>query len=345
VNISPDLVVLPLTLRLSFLLYSDWMYSLLMILVTGAAGFIGSHLVHELVANGQKVRAVDCLLADSYSSELKLQNWKGLQSLGNVDCQIVDLRLPLKGDLLSDIKIIINEAAMPGLVKSWKNFDLYSSCNILSVNNLLEAAVEKDVSHFVQISTSSVYGNVNSGDEYLPLNPISPYGVTKLAAEEIVKMYSRTRGMKYSILRYFSVFGPRQRPDMAYHKFIQSIMNGRTINVYGDGKQIRTNTYVDDCVSATISAALANPSNSEFNISGGEPIELMNAISEIEAQLGMKAKIDFHASHPGDQKNTIDVSGKAKESFGFEPKFSFKEGISRQIDWQRGLTQDYVMDV
>jgi UDP-glucose 4-epimerase len=132
---------------------------------------------------------------------------------------------------------------------------------------------------------------------------------------------------------------------MAYHKFIQSIMNGRTISVYGDGKQIRSTTYVDDCVSATISAALANPRGSEFNISGGEPIELMNAISEIEAQLGMKAKINFHPSQPGDQKTTISVSEKAKLAFGFEPKFSFKEGISRQIDWQRGLTQDYVMEV
>jgi len=316
-----------------------------MILVTGAAGFIGSHLVHELASIGQKVRAIDCFLPESYSPELKIENWKSLQSLKNVECQIVDIRLPINRDLLSGIEIVINEAAMPGLVKSWESFDLYASCNFLGVNNLLEAAVRADVRHFVQISTSSVYGNVNSGDESLPLNPISPYGVTKLAGEELVQMYSRTHEIKYSILRYFSVFGPRQRPDMAYHKFIQSIMNGRTINVYGDGKQIRSNTFVDDCVSATISAALSNPTNTEFNISGGEPIELMSAISEIEGQLGVMAKIKFHPSRPGDQQTTISVSGKAKTAFGFEPKISFKDGISRQIDWQRGLTQDYVLEV
>jgi nucleoside-diphosphate-sugar epimerase len=263
--------------------------------------------------------------------------------LPGVELSICDLRKPLDNSLLDCVDTIINEAAMPGLVKSWSSFDLYSGCNTTAVNNLLQAAAECSVKHFIQISTSSVYGNILSGDENNPLRPISPYGVTKLAGEELVKMYSRSHGIRYSILRYFSVYGPRQRPDMAYNRFIQAILDGNRIDIFGDGEQIRSNTYVSDCVNATILAAFAEPENTEFNISGGEEVRLKDAISEIEEQIGLKAELKFHKSRLGDQEITISNYEKAVQLLGYNPTTSFKEGIANQIAWHRGNQQDSII--
>jgi nucleoside-diphosphate-sugar epimerase len=311
-----------------------------MILVTGAAGFIGSNLVTELSHQGFKIRAVDCFLEDSYPESIKRSNWSKIGSLPNVERVVFDLRRQIPDDIFSGVSIIVNEAAMPGLVKSWTDFDVYSSCNISVVNNLLLGALRSDIGHFIQISTSSVYGEADSIDESSDLRPISPYGVTKLAAEDLVRMFHRTFGVQYTILRYFSVYGPAQRPDMAYAKFINKIHSGIPVEIFGDGNQVRTNTYVGDCVDATILAIKAKAQNSEFNISGGEKVSLLDAVQEIAEQLKMSPELIFLDGRNGDQKVTVGNFQKATKVFGYAPKTGFVEGISKQITWyMRGQTQ------
>jgi UDP-glucuronate 4-epimerase len=306
-----------------------------MILVTGGAGFIGSSLIRELVAQGHQVRAVDCFLEESYSARTKKETWNSLSKLKNVDLIEFDLRNSIPASILENVSTIVNEAAMPGLVKSWNNFALYNDCNSKAVYNLLEASSLSDITNFIQISTSSVYGNLSNGSEISPLEPISPYGVTKLAGEELVRMFHRTRGTEYSILRYFSVYGPGQRPDMAYHRFIRSILNGEPIEMFGDGSQVRTNTYIEDCVSATILAVNVGPLNDCVNISGDDKVTLVRAITEIEDALSRSALIQHHTARVGDQLETSTSIQKAKDLLGYTPKWTYKEGILEQIKWHK----------
>jgi nucleoside-diphosphate-sugar epimerase len=310
-----------------------------MILVTGGAGFIGSSVIRELLAQGYKVRALDCFLDESYSANTKRDNWKSLSKLSNLELLEFDLRNVIPANVLNGVSTVINEAAMPGLVQSWKNFSLYNDCNAKTVFNLLEAAVDSNVQNFIQISTSSVYGNLASGNEKSPLEPISPYGVTKLAGEELVRMFNRTRGINYSILRYFSVYGPGQRPDMAYHRFINAILQGQPIEIFGDGSQIRTNTYIEDCVLATILAVKAGPLNECINISGDDKVTLSGAIAEIEEKLSLPAIVQYRDSRIGDQFETSTSIQKAKELLGYTPKWSYKHGISEQIQWHKFMNQ------
>lgn len=310
-----------------------------MILVTGGAGFIGSSVIRELVAQGYMVRGLDCFLEESYSARTKREKWKSLSKLSNLELIEFDLRSTLPDSILNGVSTVINEAAMPGLVQSWKNFSLYNDCNSKAVYNLLEAAAGSNIDNFIQISTSSVYGNLASGNETSPLDPISPYGVTKLAGEELVRMFNRTRGINYSILRYFSVYGPGQRPDMAYHRFINAIMQGQPIEVFGDGSQIRTNTYIDDCVLATTLAVKAGPLNDCINISGDDKVTLSGAISEIEERLSLSAIVRYSDSRIGDQFETSTSIQKAKELLGYTPRWSYKHGISEQIQWHKFMNK------
>jgi nucleoside-diphosphate-sugar epimerase len=310
-----------------------------MILVTGGAGFIGSSVIRELVTQGYTVRALDCFLNESYSAKTKRDNWKSLSKLANLELIEFDLRNPIPSHFLNGVSTVINEAAMPGLVQSWKNFSLYNDCNSKAVYNLLEATADSGVENFIQISTSSVYGNLASGNETSPLEPISPYGVTKLAGEELVRMFNRTRGVNYSILRYFSVYGPGQRPDMAYHRFINAILQGHPIEIFGDGSQIRTNTYVEDCVLATTLAVKAGPLNQCINVSGDDKVTLSGAIAEIENILALPADIQYRDSRIGDQFETSTSIQRAKELLGYTPKWSYSHGIAEQIRWHKFMNQ------
>lgn len=305
------------------------------ILVTGAAGFIGSSLVETISKYDFQIQAVDCFLNDSYDSRLKRKNWQRLTSISNVDLLEIDLRNPLPENMFKDVKIIVNLAAMPGLMKSWSEFKLYSSCNIDVVENLAREAVRKEVKHFIQISTSSVYGLNAIGAEDSTLQPISPYGVTKLASEELIKTYNRTYNLDFTILRYFSVYGPGQRPDMAYNKIINAILNDKEIEIYGDGSQTRSNTFISDCLDATLSTIKLLPKNEIINISGESIYTLSQAITIVEEILNKKARLKFMERRPGDQQETRGNITKAKALLGYNPKVDLNYGLTQQIEWQK----------
>ena len=300
------------------------------IIVTGAAGFIGSHLSRSLAEQGYYVIAIDALLESTYSKEIKQKRFEALQLNPRIECHTRDLTQSTLDDFLIDVKAIINLAAMPGLSTSWTRFPEYLNCNILLVQKLLNSAINKSI-RFIHVSTSSVYGKYALGDESAPLNPISPYGVTKLAAENLVKSYGELYDMDYIILRYFSVYGPGQRPEMAYAKFIADLATGKEISIYGDGTQSRTNTYIDDCVAATISALQMGTSNSIYNICGKEQISLIKSLEVIAAELEATPKIRFLEKINGDQVATNGNSTLAAKELDFNPKINIEEGLKRQV--------------
>jgi UDP-glucose 4-epimerase len=235
---------------------------------------------------------------------------------------------------LDGFDVIINEAAVPGLNMSWSHFRLYQDCNLLAVNNLLEFARSTSCKRFVQASTSSVYGFQAIGDENQRLNPSSPYGITKMAAEFLVQNKCNLYSIEPYILRYFSVFGPFQRPDMAFSKFIKAIHEESPIEITGDPFASRSNTYIDDVVKATIAVA-TNPGNippDTYNVSGDRSIPLMYAIELISKNLEKQPLIVHRASRPGDQASTHGDSSKLK-SFGIlSQEIPFELGIELQVD-------------
>ena len=303
------------------------------VMVTGAAGFIGSHLCRALSARGIDVVGLDCFLDDSYDASIKRRAAAALYSSFGIDVMECDIRADLPSAAWDGIDTVVNLAAMPGLMKSWQDFDLYSNCNVGGVNRLLLQARSRGISHFVQVSTSSVYGSTATGGEGDPLNPISPYGVTKLAGERLVAAYGATFGLPYSILRYFSVYGPGQRPDMAFHIFAERILSGEPIVVYGDGRQSRSNTYVGDVVDATVSCVLGSGLMRPVNIAGGEVIELLDAIALLEEMLGSRAILEFQPARPGDQRHTNGDTTLARELLAYQPVTTVGEGLLAQAEW------------
>lgn len=309
------------------------------IVVTGAAGFVGSRVAEELADQGHQVRGIDCLLPDSYPAKVKRLRAEQVRARPGVQWSFADLRDADLGPLIAGADAIIHEAAMPGLVRSWSDFATYDSCNVLATQRLLRAAVDAGVGRFVQISTSSVYGRDAVGDESAPLRPFSPYGVTKLAAEHLVRAYAENFGLDALILRYFSIYGPGQRPDMGYHLFTEALLDDREITVFGDGRQTRSNTYVDDAVAATC-AAVSVPGELSahppvaLNIAGGEEIDVLGAIEILADELGVKPRVRHAPPRPGDQVSTAGTSGLAAEVLGWRPLVGVDEGLRRQARWQ-----------
>lgn len=304
-------------------------------LVTGAAGFIGSHLVEQLLRAGHDVTGIDAFIP-YYSPQSKERNQAAALTNPRYRFHRIDLRHDPIGPVLADSEVVFHLAAMPGLVQSWTDFDGYWTCNVLATKQLLEAIIgsAKKLRKLVYASTSSVYGRFASGDEQLPARPISPYGVTKLAGEHLCQAYAEAKGIPVVALRYFSVYGPRQRPDMGYFKFMQALLRDEPVIVYGDGQQVRGNTYVDDCVAATIAAAEALPGEI-YNIGGGETANVWDILRQVETLAGRKAKIKEEPARAGDQRYTLADTTKLRRHLSWEPRTSLAEGLARQWDWQK----------
>ncbi|GAB4557046.1 MAG: NAD-dependent epimerase/dehydratase family protein [Anaerolineae bacterium] len=303
-------------------------------MVTGAAGFIGSHLSERLVREGYRVIGVDCF-TDYYPRAVKERNVASLREDPRFTLVEADLRTATLEPLLSGVDVVFHNAAMPGLVRSWTEFEAYMTCNVLATQRLLEAARTTGVRHFIHASTSSVYGRDSSGDEERPTRPISPYGITKLAAENLVRAYGEEFGVPFTILRYFSIYGPRQRPDMGYHIFIRAMLLGEPITLFGDGEQSRGNTYVADCVEANLAALRHGPTNDIFNIGGGEEITLNELVARLERIIGRKAIIRRAPARPGEQRQALADISKARRLLGWEPRVSLEEGLKAQVEWQK----------
>jgi UDP-glucose 4-epimerase len=307
------------------------------ILITGASGFIGSHLAERLVDLGHKVTGIDCF-TDYYSRNIKEQNVSKLLKSKNFTLREEDLFTADLGKLLSGIDIIFHEAAQAGVRTSWgANFEIYTRNNILVTQKLLEAAKDKPTKKIIFASSSSVYGDTKD----LPMredsrpSPISPYGVSKLAAEQLCHLYFMNYNVPTVILRYFTVYGPRQRPDMAFHKFIKSLIEDKEIVIYGDGKQTRDFTYISDIVDANLSAMGSDAVGEVFNLGGRSQISLSETIKMLEEIMGKKARLKFTQKQYGDVKDTAADINKAKKHLNYIPKVSLKEGLTEQTKWLR----------
>ena len=302
------------------------------VVVTGAAGFIGSTLSEALVAAGHEVVGLDAFI-DYYPRPMKEANLAGLSGAPGFRFAEVDLRTDDLDPWLDGAEAIVHEAAMAGLMRSWTDLELYTSCNILATNRLIDAARRASVRRFVLASTSSVYGTEAVGDEERPLEPSSPYGITKLAAEKLVLANVALHGFPATIIRYFSIYGPRQRPDMAYHLFTEALLDRRPITVFGDGEQTRSNTYIDDAVDGTLRALERGAVGGIYNIGGGRTISLNEAIALIAEHVGVEPIIERRAARPGDQRHTSADVSRARAALGYEPKVEPRDGLARQVAW------------
>jgi UDP-glucose 4-epimerase len=308
-------------------------------LVTGCAGFVGSHLCNALVLQGWSVIGIDSFM-DNYDKGIKERNLSGLLSKPNFKFVGQDLmKVPLDR-LIKKIDCIFHLAAQPGVRDSWgQQFDSYVINNVLATQRLLEAAKNIDMKKFVYASSSSVYGNTDilPVSEAHPTRPYSPYGVTKLAAENLCSLYYENYGVPVVSLRYFTVYGPRQRPDMGISSFINAILKGLNIVVYGDGNQKRDFTYVADVVSASILVAKSPVVGEVFNVGSGQPVALMEVIRILENLTGQRCRIEYIHSQRGDVRHTCADIRKISGMLGFRPSFELDRGLKEQVAYMKQL--------
>jgi nucleoside-diphosphate-sugar epimerase len=304
----------------------------LRLLVTGAAGFIGSHLSEALVDQGHSVVGIDCF-TDYYQKRIKLANLSRLRKAKRFRLVQMDISWGKLSPLLEDVECVFHLAAQPGVRASWgTSFSHYVKDNIVATQRLLEAAKGKPIRKIVFASSSSIYGDserLPTSEDAVPM-PVSPYGATKLLGENLCQVYQKNYSLPIVILRYFTVYGPRQRPDMAFNTFITRIARGQEITVYGDGEQKRDFTFVGDTVAATILASRAND-GSVYNVGCGKSTSLSEVISIIESILDKRAKIERKGGAAGDVRSTVAETRRIREDLGFEPKTSLREGLREQI--------------
>lgn len=310
-------------------------------IVTGAAGFIGSHLAETLLKQGEEVIGID-EFNDYYDPMFKYKNIASLQSYPNFkliegDIQFLDWR-----SLLEDVDIIYHQAAQAGVRASWgQGFRFYTERNISATQVMLEAAKDaKNLQRFIYASTSSVYGDAETlpTSELICPKPVSPYGITKLAAERLCGLYHKNFDVPFVALRYFTVYGPRQRPDMAFHKFYKAVIQDEAIPVYGDGLQTRDFTFVSDAVAANLAAATVENAVGEiFNIGGGSRVVLKEVLETMEEIVGKPIKRNHVEKAMGDARHTAADVSKAQQILGYQPSVNLREGLSREWEWVKGL--------
>jgi nucleoside-diphosphate-sugar epimerase len=311
------------------------------VVVTGGAGFIGSHLCERLLQGGYEVSAIDSF-ADYYSPERKR---------AHVARCLEDRRFTLieddlnKADLVSLFRgatCVCHLAAQAGVRRSWgREFYHYTEANILATQRVLEALRELDSPRLVHSSSSSVYGETKDlpMKEEHQLNPVSPYGATKLSAEHLCELYRVNFGIDYRALRYFTVYGPRQRPDMAFSRFITSALSGGAVEVFGDGKQTRDFTYVADAVEANLLAMKYEGSERIFNIGGGSRTSVLGVIDLIGQETGHRLDVRFLDRAKGDVTDTWADTSRARMELGFHPTVPIDDGIREEISWYREYLQ------
>ena len=308
-------------------------------LVTGVAGFIGSHIAERLIKEKHNVVGVDCF-TDYYSRSIKERNLQTLlatEKFDFVESNLLELEL---SKLLEGVDYVFHEAAQAGVRASWgKDFEIYTRNNVLATQRLLEAAKESELKKFVYASSSSVYGDAKSypTTEDMTPKPVSPYGVTKLAGEHLCMLYWKNFHVPTVALRYFTVYGPRQRPDMAFHKFIKAILEGKPITIYGDGEQTRDFTFVVDAVDANLLAASADVVGEVFNIGGGSRITVNGVVEMLEEIIGKDANLKHIAKQKGDVRHTAADITKARKLLGYEPTFDLRKGLELQVEWMAKL--------
>ncbi len=311
------------------------------VLVTGAAGFVGSHLGEALVARGDSVVGVDCF-TPYYDRTAKDAN-AAIARRAGVELVEADLRTADVARLLDGIDVVYHQAGQPGVRLSWSGgFAEYVEHNVFVTQRLLEAARDRGVERFVYASSSSVYGNQETyptRESDVPA-PYSPYGVTKLAAEHLCSLYAANWGLSTVSLRYFTVYGPRQRPDMAIHRLCEATLGRGTFPRYGDGSAIREFTYVDDIVAGNLAAADADLAPGEYlNLAGGTEIRVADLIALVEEIGGAAVPIEEHATMPGDSPRNGGAIDRACERLGWEPRVSLRDGITAQFDWHRSRVE------
>lgn len=307
-------------------------------LVTGAAGFIGSTLSERLLADGVHVTGVDCF-TDYYDVRLKRKNLEAATkhpqfTLLEHDLGAADL------SALPDVDVVFHQAAQAGVRASWgREFSSYVHHNVLATQRLLERYRDAQLERFVYASSSSVYGDAERypTDEALLPRPFSPYGVTKLAGEHLVLLYGRNFGVHVAALRYFTVYGPRQRPDMAFHRFCRALLRGEEILVYGDGKQSRDFTFIDDAIEANVRAWRRSAPQGVYNIGGGSQVEVLEAIAILEGALGTKAKLRFEPRPPGDPLRTRADATRLQADLDYATRVGIADGLAAEAAWARGL--------
>lgn len=304
-------------------------------LVTGVAGFIGSTLAERLVRAGEDVVGIDCF-TDYYPREAKERNLAFLRTQPNfrfVESRIQDIDM---GALLDGRTHVFHLAAQAGVRKSWgRDFDVYTTNNIEATQVLLEACVGRPIERLVYASSSSVYGDLVAmpmREDALP-QPVSPYGVSKLAAEQLCYLYFVNFGVPTVSLRYFTVYGPRQRPDMGFHKFLRATLKGEPIAVYGDGEQTRDFTFVDDIVSANIAAAERGVAGRVYNIGGGSRVSLNHVLDIIGRVAGRPPVIAREAAQKGDMRHTYADTELAKADLAFRPSYDLERGLAAEYAW------------
>jgi UDP-glucose 4-epimerase len=311
------------------------------VVVTGAAGFIGSHLCERLLADGHHVVGIDCF-TDYYGREQKEQNLAAVRSHGRFEFVEADLFEADLQPMLRDASAVYHLAGQPGVRPSWgSQFDRYVRDNVVATQRLLEAVKELPIRRLVFASSSSVYGDAEmfpTRETSLP-RPVSPYGVTKLAAEHLVLLYAKNFGVPATAVRYFTVYGPRQRPDMGFARFMDALSAGREIEVFGDGEQTREFTYVSDAVDGTVKAAHADVVGQVFNLGGGSRVTINRVLATLEDISRIKVFRHNLPAAPGDPRHTGASINLARERLGWEPRVSLREGLTRQWEWfqQNGL--------